>query len=75
MTAPVASPCTQVCRMDEGTGWCLGCARRLDEIAGWSSAPEAVQRRILALLPERRQQLLQLGLWQGPAPVPQEWHR
>ena len=33
----VPSPCTSVCRMDERTGWCEGCARTLDEIAAWST--------------------------------------
>lgn len=34
---PVPSPCNSVCRMDARTGWCEGCARTLDEIAGWST--------------------------------------
>ena len=33
----VPSPCTSVCRMDERTGFCEGCARTLDEIAAWSA--------------------------------------
>jgi len=33
----VPSPCTSVCRMDERTGWCEGCARTLAEIAAWST--------------------------------------
>ena len=37
MKDAVPSPCTSVCRMDERTGWCEGCARTLDEIAAWSS--------------------------------------
>ena len=32
---PVPSPCISVCRMDAVTGWCEGCFRTLDEIAGW----------------------------------------
>ena len=27
--SPVPSPCTDVCRMDEASGWCEGCARTL----------------------------------------------
>ena len=45
---PVASPCILVCVMDLGTGWCLGCHRTLDEIAGWRDASEAERRAILA---------------------------
>ncbi|CAH2930233.1 MAG: YbaK/prolyl-tRNA synthetase associated region [uncultured Paraburkholderia sp.] len=32
----VPSPCINVCRMDASTGWCEGCLRTIDEIAGWS---------------------------------------
>ena len=49
----VASPCIQVCRVDEMTGLCTGCARTLAEIAAWGelSAPE--KARIVASLPHR----------------------
>jgi uncharacterized protein len=47
------SPCNLVCTIDAPTGWCLGCGRTLDEIAGWSSATEAEQRAIVARLPAR----------------------
>ncbi len=50
----IASPCINVCKMDEATGLCRGCLRTLDEIARWSSAPEEEQRRILAAVAERR---------------------
>lgn len=62
-----ASPCIDVCEMDAATGCCRGCARRLDEIAGWGGAPEALQRRILDQLPARRAELRRLGRWLGPA--------
>jgi len=52
--------------MDATSGCCRGCARRLDEIAGWGGAPEAMQRHILAQLPARRAELRRLGLWLGP---------
>ncbi|MFL9927851.1 DUF1289 domain-containing protein [Paraburkholderia sp. RL18-103-BIB-C] len=32
----VLSPCIGVCTMDASTGWCEGCLRTIDEIAGWS---------------------------------------
>ena len=31
--APTGSPCTGICRIDDGSGLCLGCARSTDEIA------------------------------------------
>jgi predicted Fe-S protein YdhL (DUF1289 family) len=38
---PVPSPCNSICTMDPVTGWCLGCRRSLDEIAGWSVMNDA----------------------------------
>lgn len=29
------SPCISVCRIDEATGYCAGCWRTIEEIAGW----------------------------------------
>ncbi|MBP8144186.1 MAG: DUF1289 domain-containing protein [Inhella sp.] len=55
--APVASPCINVCRMDARSGLCLGCARSLDEIAGWAQASNAQRRAIAQQLPQRRAQL------------------
>jgi uncharacterized protein len=41
MKDAVPSPCTSVCRMNERTGWCEGCARTLDEIAAWSAMSDS----------------------------------
>jgi len=51
---PVPSPCNSVCRMDARTGWCEGCARTLDEIAGWSTMSDEHKRAVWDLLDERR---------------------
>jgi predicted Fe-S protein YdhL (DUF1289 family) len=53
MAETVPSPCTGICRLDEATGFCLGCARTGDEIGRWGAAPPAEQRAILAGLPAR----------------------
>jgi len=50
----VPSPCIDVCRMDAGTGWCEGCFRTIDEIAGWSQISAEEKRAVLARLPARR---------------------
>lgn len=55
-STPVASPCTNVCRIDAVSGYCLGCWRDLDEIAVWSAASDDVRRAILEGLPLRRAQ-------------------
>jgi predicted Fe-S protein YdhL (DUF1289 family) len=72
MTAPVTSPCINICEMDAATGWCRGCARRLDEIAGWGSAPPSQRERVFEQLPARRAVMLSRGLWLGPVPPVQE---
>jgi predicted Fe-S protein YdhL (DUF1289 family) len=51
---PVASPCTKVCKIDEATGWCLGCQRTLAEIAAWGTLDDDAKRDVLARLPARR---------------------
>lgn len=42
----VPSPCINVCRMSEATGWCDGCLRTIEEIAGWSSFDDAAKRTV-----------------------------
>lgn len=66
----LASPCTNVCKLDEVTGWCRGCARDVAEITIWRRSTEAEQQLILDRLPERRLQLQQAGQWLGPPTVP-----
>lgn len=63
----VASPCRNICRMDEPSGLCVGCGRTLDEIALWTVLDDDDQRSILALLPER---LAGLGSLAEPPPGP-----
>lgn len=52
--ADLASPCINICRIDPGTGWCEGCARTIDEIAGWNARPADERRAILARVASRR---------------------
>ncbi|SFF77884.1 Protein of unknown function [Novosphingobium sp. CF614] len=47
------SPCTGVCRIDRTTGWCLGCRRTIQEIAGWSGLSSEARRAVLALVARR----------------------
>jgi predicted Fe-S protein YdhL (DUF1289 family) len=54
MTQPVPSPCIDVCRMDEATGWCVGCLRTLDEIALWSALDDDDKRQVWSDLERRR---------------------
>jgi predicted Fe-S protein YdhL (DUF1289 family) len=50
----IPSPCIDVCKMSARKGWCKGCFRTIDEIAGWSQFSADEKRAVLALLPERR---------------------
>ncbi|RZJ25744.1 MAG: DUF1289 domain-containing protein [Haliea sp.] len=59
----VPSPCISVCRMDAATGWCEGCLRTLDEIAGWGMQDDAVRRDVWLRIEQRA-----LGLAHEQAP-------
>jgi predicted Fe-S protein YdhL (DUF1289 family) len=48
------SPCTRVCRIDQTTGWCLGCDRTLAEIADWAMLSAREKHAVLRRLAERR---------------------
>ena len=50
----VISPCISVCRMDADTGWCEGCLRTINEIAGWGTMTDAARAEVWAALPLRR---------------------
>jgi predicted Fe-S protein YdhL (DUF1289 family) len=43
-----------VCRIDDASGLCLGCARTLDEIAAWSVLDDDARRAIVSALPARK---------------------
>lgn len=49
----VESPCILVCSIDDKTGYCFGCGRTRDEIAGWLAMTPAERRAVMALLPAR----------------------
>lgn len=50
----VPSPCVSVCRIDAASGWCEGCLRTLDEIAGWGSMNDDARRLVRQSIDERR---------------------
>ena len=49
----IESPCIGICEIDAATGLCVGCARTLDEIAGWASGTPAWRDAVLCVLPDR----------------------
>lgn len=52
--AAIRTPCVQVCVIDGESGLCLGCFRKLGEVAGWSRLTDAERDAVMAELPARR---------------------
>lgn len=52
--APIKTPCIKVCVVDGESGLCLGCFRKLNEVAAWARLSDAERDAILAELPSRR---------------------
>lgn len=46
MNGGIPSPCINVCRIDDATGWCVGCLRTLEEIAAWSVLTDGERRDV-----------------------------
>jgi uncharacterized protein len=61
MQAAIRTPCVQVCYVDGETGYCLGCARTLGEIARWARLSDQERDTVMAVLPARIEALKQTG--------------
>lgn len=51
--ATMESPCILVCSIDDKTGYCFGCGRTRDEIAGWIEMTDVQRRAVMEQLPSR----------------------
>ena len=51
---PVRSPCVSVCRIDAASGWCEGCQRTLEEIAGWGTMTDEARLAVWSRIRARR---------------------
>ena len=49
----IESPCILVCSIDWKTGYCFGCGRTRDEIAGWIAMTPQDRRAVMEALPAR----------------------
>lgn len=49
----IQSPCVWVCIIDADTGYCCGCGRTGDEVAGWIDYSVNLRSQIMETLPER----------------------
>ena len=47
------SPCTLICSIDMKTGFCVGCGRTGNEIAGWTGFTDDERVQLMDLLPIR----------------------
>lgn len=52
--AEIESPCIRECRVDQFTGFCVGCFRTLREISYWETYNPAERQQVLALTEVRR---------------------
>lgn len=53
----IPSPCIDVCRIDQSSGFCAGCYRTLDEICMWTRYTDDEREAIMAALAARRTQV------------------
>ncbi|MEM6616786.1 MAG: DUF1289 domain-containing protein [Pseudomonadota bacterium] len=47
------SPCVQICVIDDVSGFCIGCGRTRQEIAGWRSMTDDQRRDSMEGLADR----------------------
>lgn len=52
-TPAMRTPCIKVCIVDGESGLCMGCYRRLNEVAGWSKMTPEARDAVMAELPSR----------------------
>lgn len=62
----MASPCIDICRYDERTGWCFGCGMLKPEKKRWKK-DKAERPAIRAALPQRLSELAAAGHRTGAA--------
>jgi predicted Fe-S protein YdhL (DUF1289 family) len=55
------SPCVSICRLDDATGYCIGCLRTIDEIRDWIIMMPAEREAVLRKLDGRRQSAGKIG--------------
>jgi uncharacterized protein len=47
------TPCILICQIDWTSGFCFGCGRTRDEIAGWVNYSDSERDKVMAALPAR----------------------
>lgn len=54
--SPVGSPCIDVCRIDQASGYCEGCLRTREEIKAWKSSSDDDKLAMLDRLSTRNRE-------------------
>lgn len=70
MSDTVASPCIDVCELDE-LGLCMGCLRSGDEIMAWPGLDDDGKRAVMERVTERRERSQQADAMPLPGRGPQ----
>ncbi|MDP3854894.1 DUF1289 domain-containing protein [Phenylobacterium sp.] len=55
--APIKTPCIKVCVVDGESGLCMGCYRKLSEVAGWAKLSDDERAAIMDELASRRSRI------------------
>ncbi|MDP3746908.1 MAG: DUF1289 domain-containing protein [Phenylobacterium sp.] len=55
--APIKTPCIKVCVVDGESGLCMGCYRKLSEVAGWAKLTDEARASIMDELSSRRDRI------------------
>ena len=54
MTRRIMSPCIGICKLDQQSGFCIGCKRAIEEIGRWAMLDDPARQAILDQLPTRK---------------------
>ena len=54
MLRRVTSPCIGICKLDQPSGFCIGCKRTIEEIGRWQMLEDPARQAIIDQLPSRK---------------------
>ena len=53
----IESPCVDICKFDDKTGFCIGCMRTRDECKSWKKMKDRHRKKIIEDRPRRERKL------------------
>ncbi len=54
MLRRVTSPCIGICKLDQKSGFCIGCKRTIEEIGRWAMLDDPERQVVIDRLPGRK---------------------